>query len=66
MEQSNHNDKEALQQMIRPDPLDDTKISDLINSFLDTTHSLQLLSEYEFNLAVQNFVEKDDKHAISE
>ena len=55
---------------MRPDPLDDTCIEDLITSFLVGPLSggptVQLLEETEFNNALKLFVDKTDNVAITD
>lgn len=56
-----------LKRALRPEPLETIRIEDLIDTFLyDPDHSLSILPEPDFNRALQQFVEKDDKNAISE
>lgn len=60
-------EQELLIKALRPDPVDAIRIEDLIDTFLsDAQSSLGILLESEFNRALQQFVEKDDKNAISE
>ena len=52
---------------MKPDPLDNLKMEDLIQSFLvDTSKPLEILPENDLNSALSAFVDKDDKSAISE
>jgi len=62
-------DKETLIKTLRPEPLDTVSIEDLIESFLTVGSGpapLQILPESEFHLALHNFVEKEDKSAITD
>eukprot|EP01087_Luapelamoeba_hula_P012285 TRINITY_DN3409_c2_g1_i1.p1 TRINITY_DN3409_c2_g1~~TRINITY_DN3409_c2_g1_i1.p1 ORF type:complete len:883 (-),score=232.33 TRINITY_DN3409_c2_g1_i1:59-2377(-) len=59
-------EEDLLLRACRPEPLDDTRIEDLIASFLGPQHKLELLPEHELNYALHNFVEKDEKNAITE
>jgi hypothetical protein len=60
-------DKDALAQALQPEPLDEVKIEDLIENFLESSAApLELIAEADFHLALHKFVEKDEKSAISE
>jgi len=52
---------------MKPDPLDTIKIEDLIQSFLsESAKGLEILPEHELNNALNQFVEKDEKTAITD
>jgi len=59
-------EESLLLRATRPEPLDDTRIEDLIASFLGPAQKLELLPEHELNFALHNFIEKDEKSAITE
>ena len=60
-------EKDLLLRTMKPDPLDNLKIEDLIESYLyESTKPLEILPEHELNNALTSFVDKDDKSAISE
>ncbi len=63
-------EEELLLRATRPEPLDETRIEDLISSYLgggtNATRGLEILPEHELNVALHNFVEKDEKAAIQE
>jgi hypothetical protein len=60
-------EKDLLLRATKPDPLDNLKIEDLIQSFLvDTSKPLEILPENDLSTALSAFVDKDDKAAISE
>lgn len=64
---SKEQEQEMLIKALRPDPVEAIRMEDLIETFLnDAQHSLGILPESDFNRALQQFVEKDDKNAISE
>jgi hypothetical protein len=58
---------QAKADLLRPDPLDKMRIEDLIGNLLATSENmLEILPEEDLNLALHNFVEKDEKSAIEE
>jgi double-strand break repair protein MRE11 len=58
---------DELMSDLKPDPLDETSIEDLVKKcFRQTSTRMEILPEYDLNVALHNFVEKDDKHAIAE
>jgi len=64
-------EKEILDAATKPDSMDEVAIEDLIESFLGTTQGksggpMDILIESDFNVALHNFVEKDDRTAIEE
>jgi len=60
-------EEEALfSRAVRPEVLDTTKIEDLILSFLGPSGAVEILPETDFTNALNNFVEKEEKTAISE
>lgn len=60
-------DAQAKSKLLRPDPLDKTKIEDLICNLLSASENmLEILPEEDLNVALQNFVQKDEKSAIEE
>jgi hypothetical protein len=64
---ANVDDIQAKSNLLRPDPLDKTRIEDLIESLLASSDNmLEILPEEDLNIALHNFVEKDEKSAIEE
>jgi len=64
-------EKDILDAATKPDSMDEVAIEDLIESFLGTTQGksggpMDILIESDFNVALHNFVEKDDRTAIEE
>eukprot|EP01124_Arcella_intermedia_P010158 TRINITY_DN16696_c0_g2_i2.p1 TRINITY_DN16696_c0_g2~~TRINITY_DN16696_c0_g2_i2.p1 ORF type:complete len:688 (-),score=206.17 TRINITY_DN16696_c0_g2_i2:44-2107(-) len=61
-------EEELFVRGVRPDPVDSTKIEDLILSFLGPTGSgsVEILPEGEFTNALHQFVDKEDKGALSD
>ncbi len=60
-------DKDVVLKNMKPDPLDNVRIEDLIESFLsDSAKALEILPEAELHNALHQFVEKHDKNAITE
>ena len=60
-------DVQAKSNLLRPDALDKTRIEDLIENLLSASENmLEILPEEDLNLALHNFVEKDEKSAIEE
>jgi double-strand break repair protein MRE11 len=60
-------DVQAKSNLLRPEPLDKTRIEDLIGNLLAASENmLEILPEEDLNLALYNFVEKDEKSAIEE
>ncbi|KAL6065853.1 Double-strand break repair protein [Balamuthia mandrillaris] len=64
--QKEEGEAQTLLKAHRPEPLDDTRIEDLITSYLGISQKLEILPEHEFNIALHNFVEKDESKAIAE
>jgi double-strand break repair protein MRE11 len=64
----NQKDEEFAPKDLRPEPLDNTKVEDLIESFLGATPSdvLEILPEADLHVALHSFVEKDEKNAIAD
>eukprot|EP01125_Pyxidicula_operculata_P014664 TRINITY_DN4906_c2_g1_i1.p1 TRINITY_DN4906_c2_g1~~TRINITY_DN4906_c2_g1_i1.p1 ORF type:complete len:745 (-),score=229.28 TRINITY_DN4906_c2_g1_i1:59-2110(-) len=62
-------EEELFNRAVRPEPLDDTKIEDLIYEFLGP-HSgagtVELLVENDFTSALYKYVEKDDNKSIAD
>eukprot|EP01090_Pellita_catalonica_P020412 TRINITY_DN728_c0_g1_i6.p2 TRINITY_DN728_c0_g1~~TRINITY_DN728_c0_g1_i6.p2 ORF type:complete len:388 (+),score=97.58 TRINITY_DN728_c0_g1_i6:46-1209(+) len=59
-------DEQLLLVATRPEPLDDTNMEDLVTSFLGVDDQLEILPEHEFNLALKNYVEKEENGAFEE
>jgi double-strand break repair protein MRE11 len=64
-------EKDILDAATKPDTMDEVAIEDLIESYLSTTQGksggpMDILIESDFNVALHNFVEKDDRTAIEE
>ncbi|PRP74445.1 DNA repair exonuclease [Planoprotostelium fungivorum] len=58
-------DRDTVVKNLRPDPLDNVRVEDLIESFLVQSGDMQLLLESDLHLALNQFVEKGESDAIS-
>lgn len=56
-----------LMRALRPDPLDAVRVEDLVDNFLNEgKEALQIFPDSDFHNALHQFVEKEEKNAISE
>ncbi len=58
--------KDLMAAALRPEPADQIRIEDLIESYLESSANLEILPEHDFHVALHQFVEKDEKSAITQ
>lgn len=64
---ANVDDVQTKSHVLRPDPLDKSRIEDLIENLLASSDNmLEIFPEEDLHVALHNFVEKDEKSAIEE